>query len=101
MPNPADESFENLEIYKKDILKNDVFFAMSHGVHRGNLKKGKYDKREKFINNLLKKTPNIKVDINDLLSRVRDEKKKERKENLLFLGLIGSVIVITGIIASL
>ena len=49
----------------------------------------------------LKKTPNTKVDINDLLSRVRDEKKKERKENLLFLSLIGSVIVITGIIASL
>ena len=49
----------------------------------------------------IKKTPNIKVDINDLLTRVREEKKKERKENLLFLGLIGSVIVITGIIASL
>ena len=49
----------------------------------------------------LKKTPNIKVDINHLLSRVRDEKKKERKENLLFVSLIGSVIVITGIIASL
>tara|TARA_E500000075_G_scaffold54489_1_gene49027 strand:- start:575 stop:763 length:189 start_codon:yes stop_codon:yes gene_type:complete len=49
----------------------------------------------------LKKTPNTKVDINDLLSRVRDEKKRERKENLLFLSLIGSVIVITGIIASL
>ena len=49
----------------------------------------------------LKKTPDIKVDINHLLSRVRDEKKKERKENLLFLSLIGSVIVITGIIASL
>ena len=49
----------------------------------------------------LKKTPNIKVDINDLLTRVRDEKKRERKENLLFLSLIGSVIVITGIIASL
>ena len=42
-----------------------------------------------------------KVDINDLLNRVRDEKKKERKENLLFLGLIGSVIIVTGIIASL
>ena len=55
-----------------------------------------YDQQEE-----IKKTPNIKVDINDLLSRVRDEKKKERKENLLFLGLIGSVIVITGIIASL
>ena len=48
-----------------------------------------------------KKTLTTKVDINDLLSRVRDEKKKERKENLLFLSLIGSVIVITGIIASL
>ena len=63
MPNPADESFENLEIYKNDNLKNDVFFAMSHGVHRGNLKKGKYDKREKFINELVKKTPNIKYDL--------------------------------------
>ena len=49
----------------------------------------------------LKKTPNIKVDINDLQSRVRDEKKKERIENLLFLGLIGAVLVITGILASL
>tara|TARA_A100001234_G_C12512154_1_gene336616 strand:+ start:191 stop:382 length:192 start_codon:yes stop_codon:yes gene_type:complete len=42
-----------------------------------------------------------KVDINILLNRVRHEKKKERKENLLFLGLIGSVIAVTGIIASL
>tara|TARA_B100001027_G_scaffold187717_1_gene140595 strand:+ start:638 stop:844 length:207 start_codon:yes stop_codon:yes gene_type:complete len=42
-----------------------------------------------------------KVDINILLNRIRFEKKKERKENLLFLGLIGSVIVVTGIIASL
>ena len=42
-----------------------------------------------------------KVDINILLNRVRHEKKKERKENLLFLSLIGSVIVVTGIIASL
>ena len=41
------------------------------------------------------------VDINILLNRVRHEKKKEKKENLLFLGLIGSVIVVTGIIASL
>ena len=42
-----------------------------------------------------------KVDINILLNRVRHEKKKEKKENLLFLSLIGSVIVVTGIIASL
>ena len=42
-----------------------------------------------------------KVDINILLNRVRYEKKRERKENFLLLGLIGSVIVVTGIIASL
>ena len=42
-----------------------------------------------------------KVDINILLNRVRDEKKREKKENLLFLSLIGSVIIVTGIIASL
>ena len=42
-----------------------------------------------------------KVDINILLNRVRSEKKREKKENLLFLSLIGSVIIVTGIIASL
>ena len=44
---------------------------------------------------------NRRVDINDLLSRVRDNEKKQKKENLVFFGLIASVIVITGIIASL
>ncbi len=42
-----------------------------------------------------------RVDINILLNRVRGEKKRERKENLLFLSLIASVIIVTGIIASL
>ena len=41
------------------------------------------------------------VDINDLLSRVRDDEKKQKKENLIFFGLVASIIVITGIIASL
>ena len=41
-----------------------------------------------------------KVDINDLLSKVRQEKNKERKENLIFVGLICGVVVVTGIIAS-
>ena len=36
---------------------------MSHGVHRGKLKKGKFDKREIFINKLIKKIPNIKFDL--------------------------------------
>ena len=41
-----------------------------------------------------------KVDINILMDRVRAEKKKEKKENLIFLSLIASVILITGVIAS-
>ena len=36
---------------------------MSHGVHRGVLKKGKFDERELFIENLKKLTPNIKYDL--------------------------------------
>ena len=42
-----------------------------------------------------------RVDINKLLSRVRLEEKKQKKENLVFFGVISSVIVATGIIASL
>ena len=42
-----------------------------------------------------------RVDINNLMSRVREEERKQKKENLVFFGLISSVIVITGIIASL
>ena len=46
-------------------------------------------------------TRNNRVDINDLMSRVRDDEKKQKKENLVFFSLVASVIVITGIIASL
>ena len=48
-----------------------------------------------------RKSDTLKVDINVLMDRVREEKKKEKKENIIFLSLIGSVIVITGVIASL
>ena len=63
MPNPVDESFERLRNYSLNNFNNDVFFAISHGVHRGVLKKGKFDKREIFINKLLKKSPNIRFDL--------------------------------------
>ena len=49
----------------------------------------------------LKKSDTHKVDINVLMDRVREEKKKEKKENIIFLSLIASVILITGVIASL
>ncbi len=63
LPNPVDESFEKLKNYENKYLSKDVFFAMSHGVHRGVLKKGKFDQREIFINKLKKLTPNIKYDL--------------------------------------
>ena len=62
IPNPCDESFETLKNYEKE-CQHDVFFAMSHGVHRGGLKKGKFDDRETFINKLLKKSKDINFDI--------------------------------------
>ena len=62
IPNPCDESFESIKSYNND-TDNDVFFAMSHGVHRGDLKKGKKDNREIFINKLIKKNKNLNFDI--------------------------------------
>jgi len=63
LPNPVDTSFERLHNYKNSNFNNDVFFAMSHGVHRGVLKKGKFDAREKFVNKLINKIPNIRFDL--------------------------------------
>ena len=63
IPNPVDESFERLNVYSNNNLINDVFFALSHGVHRGVLKKGKFDGRESFINKLINITPNVKFDL--------------------------------------
>ena len=42
-----------------------------------------------------------KVNINNLLSKVRKENNKEKQENYIFLGLICAVVAVTGIIASL
>ena len=63
IPNPVDESFEKLNVFSNNNLINDVFFALSHGVHRGVLKKGKFDGRERFINKLIDITPNVKFDL--------------------------------------
>ena len=62
IPNPSDTSFEILKNYEIN-CPNDIFFAMSHGVHRGVLKEGKFDNREKFIKKLIKKNSKIVFDI--------------------------------------
>ena len=63
MPNPTDPSFEVLNNYENNHCSMDVFFALSHGVHRGVLKKGKYDERVDFVNKLVELTPNVKFDL--------------------------------------
>ena len=63
IPNPVDESLDDMTVYENKKPEYDLFFAMSHGVHRGVLKKGKFDERENFINNLIKNNPNLKFNI--------------------------------------
>jgi len=63
MPNPTDPSFEVLNNYENNQCSMDVFFALSHGVHRGILKRGKYDERADFVNQLVEITPNVKFDL--------------------------------------
>ena len=62
IPNPSDHSFETLNNFNKS-CSVDVFFALSHGVHRGILKSGKKDDRILFLDKLKAKTPDIKFDI--------------------------------------
>ena len=62
IPNPVDTSFETLSNYNNP-CSVDVFFALSHGVHRGVLKKGKADDRNYFLKQLVNKTHNIKFDL--------------------------------------
>lgn len=52
IPNVCDKSIDVLKNYKYPELKYDVFFALSHGQHRGGLKKGYTDERSVFINQI-------------------------------------------------
>ena len=62
IPNPTDPSFETLDNFNK-YCEMDVFYAISHGVHRGKLKDGKYDERQDFLESLIQAIPGVKFDI--------------------------------------
>ena len=62
IPNPCDDSIETLSNYNKN-CSNDVFFALSHGVHRGRLKTRTFDDRENFIKKLIDRCNNVRFDI--------------------------------------
>tara|TARA_B100001142_G_scaffold329122_1_gene391325 strand:+ start:1858 stop:2076 length:219 start_codon:yes stop_codon:yes gene_type:complete len=42
-----------------------------------------------------------RVDINKLLLNVRLKEKKEKQESFVFFSLIGSIVIVAGLIASL
>lgn len=63
IPIPADRNIERLSVYNNKDSIYDLFFTMSHGVNRGILKDNKKDERDPFIDQLIKKNPNIIFDI--------------------------------------
>ncbi len=58
---PVDKNIECFDVSKKKPIK-DIFYAMSHGVNRAVLKKGKSDSRIHFLNSLVKKLDGIDYD---------------------------------------
>ena len=65
---PVDKNIERFDVYKLK-PKNDLFYAMSHGVNRATLKHGTEDNRIKFLDKLVKKIPNIKYDFYGFLNK--------------------------------
>ena len=63
LPIPVDENIENLNIFKYKHRYKDLFFALSHGVNFGGLRKKSNDEREIFLKKLLKKDKYIKFHI--------------------------------------
>ena len=90
IPNPVDESLDDMMVYDNKYAEFDLFFAMSHGVHRGVLKKGKFDERENLINYLIKKNPHLKFNIfgmNNIQPIWGDEFKKNLFNSKIALNL--------------
>jgi glycosyltransferase involved in cell wall biosynthesis len=59
IPIPCSILTENLNLFNTKNHLFDIFFAISHGVNRGILKKNKFDSRENFIRDLLNKSVDI------------------------------------------
>ena len=58
---PVDKNIETYNVYNMK-PQNDIFYAMSHGVNRATLKRGKFDERVLFLDKLTKKINSIKYD---------------------------------------
>ena len=63
IPIPASILCENLNLYKTTNHEYDIFYAISHGVNRGILKKNKIDERYNFLKLLMNKSNDISYNI--------------------------------------
>ncbi len=63
LPIPVDENIENLKIYENKYRYKDLFFALSHGVNFGGLRKSSNDEREIFLKKLMLKGKGINFHI--------------------------------------
>ena len=63
LPIPVDPNIESLEIYKNNNRYKDLFFAMSHGVNFGMLRRKSNDEREIFLQKLFNLSSNVKFHI--------------------------------------
>jgi glycosyltransferase involved in cell wall biosynthesis len=63
IPVPASTLSENLNLYKTRNHEFDIFYAVSHGVNRGVLKKNKIDERYNFLKLLMTESEDITYNI--------------------------------------
>ena len=63
IPVPVSTLSENLNLYKTKNHEFDIFYAVSHGVNRGVLKKNKIDERYNFLKLLMNKSEDITYNI--------------------------------------
>jgi hypothetical protein len=63
IPVPASNLSENLSLYKSKNHEFDIFYAVSHGVNRGILKKNKIDERFNFLKSLISKSNTLTYNI--------------------------------------
>jgi len=63
IPIPCSYATENLNLYQARNHEFDIFYAISHGVNRGILKKNKIDERFNFLEFLMSKSSDITYNI--------------------------------------
>ena len=63
IPVPSSQLSENLNLQLTKNHEYDIFYAVSHGVNRGVLKKSKIDERYLFLESLINKSPEISYNV--------------------------------------